>query len=55
VPDAKSIVKAMLLYNIAASALLVYASLIEFSGAGLWSALLAHIGLAIWCVLTIKK
>jgi len=55
VPDAKSIVKAMLLYNIAASALLVYASLIGFSGAGLWPALLAHIGLAIWCVLTIKK
>jgi len=47
VPDAKSIVKAMLLYNIAASALLVYASIIGFSGAGLWPALLAHIGLAI--------
>jgi hypothetical protein len=55
VPDAKSIVKAMLLYNIAASALLVYASLIGFSGVGLWPAVLAHIGLAIWCVISIKK
>ena len=49
------IVKAMLLYNVAASVLLVYASLIGFSGLGLWPAVLLHIGLALWCVQSLKK
>lgn len=55
VPDALLIVKAMLLYNVAASVLLVYASLIGFSGLGLWPAVLLHIGLALWCVQSLKK
>lgn len=53
--DAIVIVKAMLLYNIAASALLVYASLIGFSGLGLWPTVLLHIGLALWCIQILKK
>lgn len=55
VPDASVIVRAMLLYNVAASALLVYASLIGFSGLGLWPAILLHIGLALWCIQSLKK
>ena len=55
VPDALVIVRAMLLYNVAASALLVYASLIGFSGMGLWPAVLLHIGLALWCIQSLKK
>ncbi len=50
VPDALLIVRAMLLYNVAASALLVYASFVGLSGLGLWPAILLHIGLALWCV-----
>lgn len=55
VPDALVIVRTMLLYNVAAFALLVYASLMGFSGLGLWPAVLAHIGLALWCIQTLKK
>ena len=55
VPDALIIVKAMLLYNVAASALLVYASFIGYSGLGLWPAVLLHIGLALWCIQSLKK
>lgn len=55
VPDALAIIRAMLFYNVFASALLVYASLIGFSGLGLWPAVLLHIGLALWCILLLKK
>lgn len=55
VQDALVIVRAMLLYNVAATALLVYASLTGFSGLGLWPAIIFHIGLALWCILLLKK
>ena len=55
VQDAVVIIKAMLVYNVAASALLVYASLTGLSGFGLWPAVLLHIGLALWCIQSLKK
>jgi hypothetical protein len=55
VPDSLLIVRAMLIYNVAASALLVYAFSIGLSGSGLWPAVLLHIGLALWCIQSLKK
>ncbi len=54
VPDSLVIIRAMLLYNVAASALLIYAALIGFSGLGLWPAVLLHIGMALWCIQLLK-
>jgi hypothetical protein len=49
-------VKTMILYNVGATTLLVYAALIEkFSGIGLWPAILTHVGLLIWCLLSLKS
>ena len=46
----------MILYNVGAISLLVYAALIEkFSGIGLWPAILTHAGLLIWCLLSLKS
>jgi hypothetical protein len=45
------IVIAMLLYNVAALALLTYARLIvHLSGIGLWPAVFVHVVLTIWCI-----
>ena len=49
-------IRAMLLYDIGATALLVYAALIEkFSAIGLWPAVLLHAVLLTWCLLTLLK
>ena len=49
-------VKAMLVYNIFSTALLVYASLVVgISGPGLWPAVLLHSGLLAWCILLLKR
>jgi hypothetical protein len=46
----------MILYNVGAGSLLVYAALIEkFSGIGLWPAILTHAGLLTWCLLSVKS
>ena len=48
------ITKALVFYNIAASLLLVYGALIEnFSGLGLWPAVILHVALLIWCIKSI--
>jgi hypothetical protein len=49
------ITKALLLYNVAAASLLIYASVTGFSGIGLWPAMLLHIGLGIWCAQSLQK
>ncbi len=52
--DADGIIKALLFYNMAASALLVYAWMAGFTGLGIWPASLLHIGMAVWCVKAIQ-
>ncbi len=48
------IIKSLLFYNIAASALLVYASMTGFSGYGIWPATLAHTALGAWCFYALR-
>ena len=49
-------VKAMVGYNIFSITILVYAVLVEkIYGPGLWPAVLIHIVLLIWCVLSLRK
>lgn len=48
---AKGLVTAMLLYNVGAVGVFLYAGMgLERTGNGLWPAALLHTGLAIWCL-----
>lgn len=53
IPQAAMMCKAMFFYNVAASLVLLYAALgLDLSGIGLWPAIIAHAGLAVWCTRT---
>ena len=52
---ARGLITGMLLYNIGVAAVLVYAALgVGLCGIGLWPAVVAHAGLAIWCVACLR-
>jgi hypothetical protein len=48
---AKGLIAALLLYNAATVAVLIFAAYgLAMSGIGLWPAIVAHVALAAWCV-----
>jgi hypothetical protein len=53
---ASGVVKAILFYNIAATAVLLYGAIgYKLSGVGLWPAVLLHAGLALWCFVSLGQ
>lgn len=53
---ASGLVKTMLFYNFAATAVLVYGAIgHQLWGVGLWPAVLLHAGLAAWCFIALSQ
>lgn len=54
--QANMMVKSILLYNLTASLVLLYGGLgLHLPGIGLWPAFIVHIGLATWCIFSLRK
>lgn len=53
---AAGVVTAMLLYNVAAVSVFLYASIcLALSGIGLWPAVVLHVALAVWCIACLRN
>lgn len=53
--SARGLIAALLLYNAAATVVLIHAGLgLKLSGIGLWPAVLLHVALALWCIACLR-
>jgi hypothetical protein len=54
--SARGLIAAMLLYDIAAVVLLIFASIdFELHGGALWPAVIIHAAMAIWCLMSLRR
>ena len=53
--SARGLVAALLLYDVAATAVLIHAGLgLKLSGIALWPAVVSHVALAFWCIACLR-
>lgn len=54
IASATSLIAGMLVYNLGTVAILLHAALrLKFDGVLLWPAIVAHLGLAVWCLVSL--
>ena len=55
-PQAAFIGKSILCYNLLAGLILLYGAIgLGLSAVGLWPAIAVHVGLAVWCIFSLRK